>query len=271
MADRILYIFCEGETELAILKGFLQPYWSVRFTQCEVIRYDGAGDLKNRFSQDAQQELRDDSTCSVLCLLDLYEEPFGVYRRGQMAHEDGFVQVRNQLLGQIKPDYHPRFGAFPVVMELETWLLADPHIQEKYLERPYPAPEAVEHPAEEIRKCRPSYKKLIDGKRLFGQASAKRVYEDNCPHFKMMIDWLITEPAPVRSPQNEAQKQRWEAWEHERQRLQDNLEQAYLAIDKALGANLPDEELDALETRLKVAEETLDAHLRLKPQDYAGE
>ncbi len=267
MPDRMLWILCEGATELAVLKTFLQPYWSVRFAQCEVIRFDGAGDLKNRFKQDAEQPLSDDPACAVLCLLDLHEEPFGVYRRGQMTHAEGFSELQKQLRGRISPEFHPRFGAFPIVMELETWLLADPQIQEQVLKRVYHCPEDIEHPAEEFGR---TYKKLIDGKRLFGQASAKRVYEDNCPYFKMMIDWLITEPAIVQSPQKQAEKRQQGAWDRERERLQAIVDQTNLEIDKALGDNLPGSELDALEARSRAAEEALNAHLRLNPQHYAG-
>ena len=131
MPGGTLYIFCEGHTEEAVLKNFLRPYWSKRFLDCEVIRYDGAGDLKVNFAADATRELRTEPDAAVLCLVDLYEEPFGVYDKKRMSIEKGFDTVRRQLQGRIDPELWPRFGAFPVVMEPETWLLADEQIQRK--------------------------------------------------------------------------------------------------------------------------------------------
>lgn len=209
MPDKLLYIFCEGHTEEAVLKHFLRDYWSQRFVDCEVIRYDGAGDLKVNFAVDATREFKGEPEASVLCLVDLYEEPFGVYDKSNMSREEGFDAVRKQLTGQIKPEYHHRFGAFPVVMELETWLLADPQIQ-SHINTLYPAPETIEHPAQELKNWKSNYNKRIHGKDLFNRVNARRVYEDNCPHFKLLIDWIITEPEKP-DPQVLKSLHQWEA------------------------------------------------------------
>ena len=52
-----LYIFCEGETEEEVLKQFLNPYWRVRFSHCDVIRFQGAGDLKQQLASEAHHKI----------------------------------------------------------------------------------------------------------------------------------------------------------------------------------------------------------------------
>jgi hypothetical protein len=179
-----LFIICEGDTEQRILKAFLRPYWSRRFQECHVIKGDGSGDVKNKLATNVEIALRGEPENAVLCLIDLYGEPFGVYKRG-MSHEEGFRKVKERLEALVAPQFRTRFGAFPVVMEVETWLLVD-------LE--YPNPEEIEHPAQELKQRKPNYNKGIDGSRLFAQTIAQRIYNDNCPHFNRMIDWLVAEP-----------------------------------------------------------------------------
>ena len=120
-----LLILCEGETERRVIKAFLKPYWEQRFDSAEVIAYEGNGDLKRHFAKDTQDQLASDPGSSVLCLVDLYEEPFKVYALSKMSVEQGFQAVQSYMYGAVDHRFHPRFGAFPVVMEIETWLLAD--------------------------------------------------------------------------------------------------------------------------------------------------
>jgi hypothetical protein len=228
MPGKMLYIFCEGHTEESILRNFFYPYWSIRFSHCEIIRYSGAGDLKVRFAADAEQELRTNSEASVLCLLDLYEEPFGVYDKARMTKEEGFEKVKRQLEVRIRSEFHHRFGAFPVVMEVETWLLADPNIQAEIGET-YSAPEQIAHPTQHLREWRSNYKKRIDGKNLFQKVSVKRVYEDNCPHFRLIVDWLSNEPERPISPLSLSQQ----AWQVRLNQLLSQQEEVLLKIREA--------------------------------------
>ncbi|MDX1992416.1 MAG: DUF4276 family protein [bacterium] len=179
-----LFIICEGHTEANTLKAFLRPYWSKRFDDCQILRRDGNQDVITKLREDVEIALNGYPENAVLCLIDLYEEPFGVYKR-EMTREEGFRKVKERLEALVAPQFHTRFGAFPVVMEVETWLLVD---------LDYSSPEEVERPAKELKKLKPNYNKGIDGSRLFRSASAQRVYDDNCPHFKLMIDWLVAEP-----------------------------------------------------------------------------
>jgi hypothetical protein len=227
--SKVLYIFCEGHTEKAVLGRFLHHYWSFRFSACEVRRYDGNGDLRTKFALEAIMELKAEPNSSVLCLVDLYEEPFEVYDKNRMTHEEGFEAVRNQLLGQIDIKYHDRFGAFPVVMELETWILADPQFQSR-IGNNYLTPESIEHPAQELERWKSNYNKKIDGVDLFNRASAKRVYADNCPHFKLMIEWLIAEP---KAPDPEV-LEKLNSWQEHQNLLMDKIGEALQKSEQAL-------------------------------------
>jgi len=190
----VLYILCEGHSEESVLPTFLQPYWSVRFSQCEVVRrYDGNGDLKQNFREDSHLYLLENDVF-ILCLLDLYEAPKEWYDRNKHDRETAFQLIQRRLYDQINPTYHSRFGGFAVVMELETWLLADPKLQQEVFHREYPHPETIQHPAAELEKVYAGYRKGLDAPKLFGKASAKRVHDDNCPHFRKLVEWLITDP-----------------------------------------------------------------------------
>src|SRR5579859_4117866 len=120
-----LLILCEGDLEQGILKQFLKPYWEQRFDTVEVINYRGNGGLKSNFALDTERQLKQEPESSVLCLVDLHEEPFNLYNRGKMSPEVGFQTIQEFMRTHIEIQFHHRFGAFPIVMEIETWLLAD--------------------------------------------------------------------------------------------------------------------------------------------------
>lgn len=200
----ILYIFCEGHTEESVLRSALHSYWSIRFNDCDVIRFSGAGDLKARFSNEAMNIFYTEPNASILCLVDLYQEPFGVYDQSKMSVNEGFNKLKAKMYNSIDPRFHYRFGAFPVVMEIETWILADYQIQKK-LGKYYQYPETIDHPSMELKKWRVNYNKKVDGLTLFREISLKRVYEDSCPHFVLLIDWITNEPE---KPLSEHSKQR---------------------------------------------------------------
>lgn len=186
-----LYIFCEGYTEATILCPFLKPYWEQRFSECEVARrYDGKDDLAKNVRKDAHEYLSDPDVF-ILCVVDLYEAPFRLYDPNKHSYEVGFRIIQKALYDRIDPLYHARFGAFPIVMELETWLLADKRLQQELFKHDYSYPETIPHPATALGKVYSNYRKGLNAKSLFEKASAKRVYEDTCPHFQKLIDWLI--------------------------------------------------------------------------------
>jgi hypothetical protein len=113
--------------------------------------------------------------------------------------------LRTRLYARLGHKESDVLGIFPVVIEPETWLLADPTIQNQYLKKKYTHPEHFPEPAEIIAKGIPGYRKGESAKRFFDQASAEDVYNDNCPHFVYLIDWLkrgisgVATVSPVRT------------------------------------------------------------------------
>jgi hypothetical protein len=241
---RRLVIFVEGDLERAVLKPFLDPYTQARFGQVDIIRGSGNGYFRGNFVEDVRLELTEADTY-VVCLIDLYEEPFGVFDPSRDTVEAGFEAVRRAIEAQVVG--HPnlwRFAAFPVVREPEAWLFACRAVMNKLQSQPHPAPETIPHPAGDIKRLYSGYVgKLSTGRFLFGLAHAREVYEDNCPHFRLLIDWITN---PPQSPAQTREREAAQAWIARRDALDKEwqaLEQAAYAVgldDEALLAQADD-------------------------------
>lgn len=248
-----LIVFCEGDTEYYTLKDFLSPYWTKRFKSCKPINMGGNAKLKNRFLQDAKDFLEDPNNY-VLCLVDLFEEPFQLSKT-PVTHAENYELIRKFMYFGIPETQRERFGGFPVMMELETWLLADSDVM-AYIGKKCPiAPENIEHPAEFLKGAwqtdpTRSWTKGDTVLKLYRRASAERVYQDNCPHFNQIADWITGKitSAPLQPPSvHETQNREFQALEQtieEKRKLRDQ------ADDKALTSGLLEdlrrsEQLDA--------------------------
>lgn len=200
-----LVILCEGETEEAVLEDFLNPFCQ-QFDGVQIINTRGAGRLKAEFKHLAERELQTNDETVVVCLIDLYQAPFSYPRaitESATPHEAQFGYIKQYMEERIAPAYRQRFFAFPVVMEIETWLLADDEGLNDYFKpqksqriSSYPTPESISHPARELeliwkRHKKPDFSKTRHGTRLFKLVNAERVYEDNCPHFEIFINQLL--------------------------------------------------------------------------------
>lgn len=200
-----LVILCEGTTEKLVLKEFLQPY-TKDFRRVDVYTPGGNAKLVSEFKKLAETELEDDAQAIVFCFIDLLEAPFTFPKRLDEAinpYLARYVYVQRYMREQIRPDLRERCYVFPIVMEIETWLLADGGALNDYLRppraqriSPYSNPENTIHPTEElkalIKRFRDEdYIKTLHGKRLFKRAKARNVYEDNCPHFEVIINQLL--------------------------------------------------------------------------------
>lgn len=204
-----LLVIFEGDLEAAILIPFLAPYIRPRFGE-RIIQHNTQSNqtLRKDFKRLSEEHLRADRDNHVLCLVDMLNEPFGVADHAKSVAEN-FRAVQSAMRNSLAPELQHRFGAFPVVMEPETWLLADPKVMEKIDPSlpPVTEPEAVTHPANRLKELwnerhRGGFKKLQTGMILFRVASAQRIYDDNCPHFKELIDWL--QNPPTTAPPSEA-------------------------------------------------------------------
>ncbi|MDZ4764507.1 MAG: DUF4276 family protein [Chloroflexota bacterium] len=243
-----LVIMCEGHLEKSVLKTFLNHYWKQRFDTVEVNRYNGAGDLYVRYHGDARLDLQERDT-SVLCLLDLDQEPSKRYRH--LPAEQGFVALKTHMEAPLITQYPTRFAVFPVVWEIETWILADEKVmRDKIRREPLSLPEQTINPKAFLQQYyRSNYKEAIDGVMLFQSMSAKRVYDDHCPYFRSLIEWLITEPP---TPPDDV-KQRVD----EKQRLCDKLQISIHELDKQLDQAMQEslwDKADRIEAELKKKE-----------------
>jgi hypothetical protein len=206
-----LLVIFEGDTENAVLLNFLRPYIPEPYRR-SVIPFNMKGNttLKRDYAKASHDHLRAAKSNIVLCLVDLFEQPFKVNVSPDNLEEHVHA-VQQVMRASIDANLWPRFGAFPVVHELETWLLADIHVLKQIdsTSEPITSPEQIKHPASyltqlwEAKHGNNTYSKVNTGIHLFGIANAKRVYEDNCPHFNLMIDWLEQHPLAEINPKDE--------------------------------------------------------------------
>lgn len=208
MAEKTLYIFVEGETEKAVVKDFLKPFWQKRFTKCQIWQYKGSGELKDKYIRDCEKLV--EKGYAVLILLDAKNDPFDIWKYQTQDPTEAFNLLRNRLRDRISfLVSEEELGIFPVVIEIETWLLADLAARNPNMKSKYPTPETVKNP-EEILKDTEDYTKGERAKSFFKVADAQRVYQDNCPHFVLLADWLAGEPTsekPFEPTQQDVERQ----------------------------------------------------------------
>lgn len=207
-SEKKLIIIGEGKTEYKVLKPFLAPYCT-NFAKIEMLgRPDeprGSGRILTNISDIVKLALLDESAV-VFCLIDLHNAPFEYPK--SVWHDPDTIQsrfdyIQNYFYIRIDKTLHDRFFPWVVVYEIETWLLADIEALRSYFGtkqiQPYPTPESIENPTDEIHKLMERYRdkgykknKAEYAKSLFDKASAERVYDDNCPYFVGLIDALQT-------------------------------------------------------------------------------
>jgi len=200
-----LVILCEGFTEKKILKEFLRPYCP-SFEHIEIVMPSGVGGaarLKQEFKELAETALETDTEAIVFCLIDLLQAPFSFPKHIEDdvdPYQARYVYIQHYMQAQIKETLRQRFHAFPVFMELETWLLADVQALNHFFRTnsltSWSSPENVLRPADELktlmrRHGKGEYEKVLHGAQLFKLTNAKSVYDDNCPHFVELINNLL--------------------------------------------------------------------------------
>jgi Domain of unknown function (DUF4276) len=200
-----LVILCEGFTEKKILKEFLRPYCP-SFEHIEIVTPSGVGGaarLKQEFKKLAETALETDTESIVFCLIDLLQAPFSFPKHIEDdvdPYQARYVYIQHYMQTQIKETLRQRFYAFPVFMELETWLLADVQALKRFFRTnsltAWVSPESVLKPAYELKILMrmyraEEYEKVRQGAQLFKSTDAKIVYDDNCPHFVELINKLL--------------------------------------------------------------------------------
>lgn len=264
---RLVFIV-EGETEQNILKEFFAPYIA-GFSKVETINARGVGKLKQEFKTIAELELLNQDTV-VFCLFDLYEAPFKLPHYISSNADPNlaiYKYIQKYMKDQISEEFRERFFSFPVMQEVETWLLADFVALQAYFGKsikPYPSPESIVHPANEIKqmlwkfKKQDNYSKALEGKRLFSLASAERVYNDSCPHFEEIINQLLIlqgkTPPKLAPPKIHIDLSIYE----ELARLQYEIDAIWAEIDNNFHT-MSNEQIAAYEQQIKTLEQELEA------------
>lgn len=207
-----LVIFCEGDTEATVLKkgfGFLDEYVQ-RFSTVIIRNYRGSGNFKTSFVVDAKEELQNSPETFVFGLIDLLNSPINKFPPRVENAADPYKAeaafIKKYFEDQLDDESRTRCFVFPVVMEIETWLLADEEAMGILAESPHPVPEEVREPVQYMKslwkKVRDSgYVKPNSSVELFKRAKATRIYADNCPHFNAIIDKLRELQGEATEPQ----------------------------------------------------------------------
>jgi hypothetical protein len=252
MPSLTLNILVEGDTEAEIARGFLEHYWEHRFTKCQVFNSRGSGNLKAHYVRDTKKLLSTPDQ-AVLVLIDIKNDPFGVQSNSADAAE-AYRVLRAILYGKLGMQESDLVGIFPIVVEPETWLIADPNIQKTYLHKIYDHPETEVDPTAIIKRDIPGYRKGRGATKIFAKASAKDVYDDNCPHFKYLVDWIRGEkPTPDNSytSKNDPQKaQEMNDLEKQFSDLTEKIE-AHLRNGKNTAAGLLKTDLNYIEKQMR--------------------
>lgn len=196
-------IFVEGHTEDKALPKFLKKWLDPRLTQpvgIKTVRFEGWPELLKDAPLKAKMHLNGpdkDEIIAVISILDLYGPT--IYPQNNTSSEDRYLWAKNhieELVGQ------PKFFQFFAVHEVEAWLLSEPNIFPLEVKKAFPnkieKPETVnfdEPPAKLLDRLyysqmRRSYKKVVNGKELFGKLDPDTAYQ-KCPKLKGLLDKML--------------------------------------------------------------------------------
>ena len=196
-------LFVEGHTEDKALPAFLKRWLDPKLGQpvgIRTVRFDGWAALLKDAPLKANMHLNGpakDDIIAVISLLDLYGPTF--YPSNLIASDARYAWATAYIEGLVK---HPRFFQFFAVHEVEAWLLSEPRIFPAEVKKSFPSkvdhPEAVnfdEPPAKLLERLysantKRSYKKLVNGKELFGRLDPEVAYRQ-CLKLKEMLDKML--------------------------------------------------------------------------------
>jgi hypothetical protein len=250
-------ILCEGHTEQKVLREFLAPYCTN--LQVSVQHTGGNAKLKADYKDFAERLLKQDTSGYVICLIDVYQAPF-LYPKSLATSEDAvhaqYVYIKELMESSIDEKVRNRFFAFPVVMELETWILADSVGLGRHLVTSiaaYASPENIVHPVDKLKDLyrqhlRKDYtKNVIEIQRLFKSLSSERVYQDNCPHFEELINqlYVLQNLTPPKSKLPTVSVNA--SLKSELEQVHEEQNEIWRIIEEAKGDWLPEEEKRLLE------------------------
>jgi hypothetical protein len=193
-----LVIVCEDSSIEAALRSFFEPIWQVsRQIVVETTKGNG-GFLKAMRAQAKRYQA--EPQAFVLGLIDVRQAEGVIQFPAKITESSNPTKAKYEHMLAHYESHLPyeRCRVLPVVMELETWFIADHEGLNAYFGRPIAgpitAPEAKEQPTEIIKgyfsKQRKSYLKGVHSAAILKKISAQRVYDDHCPHFRPIVDQL---------------------------------------------------------------------------------
>jgi Domain of unknown function (DUF4276) len=198
-------LFVEGHTERSSVPAFLKRWLDAQLNQpvgIHPVLFEGWPELWRDTPNKARMYLfdprRKDDIVGVVALLDLYGPTF--YPPEKTTVSERYDWAKRELEAKVG---HSKFRLFFAVHETEAWLLSNRDIFPSEVKRALPArisaPESVnfdEPPAKLLERLYRSkrnrnYKKVTDGKELFGKLDPSFAYA-KCRYLKDLLDEMLT-------------------------------------------------------------------------------
>lgn len=211
---RHLHIHCEGQTEEAIARDVIEPYFSaldvrVSWSIFTTKRPAGGPAFKGgisgwpRLERELRLLLQDSSTTVLTTMFDYYAFPPGAPGMADRPRGSPYDRVRHVESALAKAIGDKRFLPNLVLHEIEAWVLADCGRLGKLMGDDRPAvelertvqlesgPELVDDgvdtaPSKRIMNAYPRYTKTFHGPLVIADAGLDSI-RSSCPH---MNDWL---------------------------------------------------------------------------------
>lgn len=195
--------FIEGYTEDKALPQFLKKWLDLRLPNpvgIRTVRFEGWPQLVKDAPLKAKMHLNGpakDQIIAVISLLDLYGPTF--YPNNLTDSKERYIWAKEYIEKKVN---QPNFFQFFAVHEVEAWLLSQPTIFPYDVKKSFPSktqqPETVnfnEPPAKLLKRLYPlhinrSYKKVVNGKELFGKLDPDIAY-NKCPSLKELLDKML--------------------------------------------------------------------------------
>lgn len=196
-------LFVEGHTENIALPQFLKKWLDPQLSNpvgIKTVRFEGWQELVKDAPRRASMHLggRDnDEIIAVISLLDLYGPIF--YPSHVKESEARYDWAKKEIEARVNQS---KFFQFFAVHEVEAWLLSDPTIfpvdVRKALPQKIDHPETVnfdEPPAKLLDRLyrmnvKRSYKKVVNGKELFGKLDPSIAY-NKCPRLQQLLNKML--------------------------------------------------------------------------------
>lgn len=196
-------LFVEGHTENKALPQFLKKWLDPKLPNpvgIKTVRFEGWAELVKDAPLKAKMYLGGpdkNEIIAIISLLDLYGPTF--YPIHLNERKERYDWAKKDIEGKVN---QLKFFQFFAVHEVEAWLLSEPNIFPVDVKRALPRkisdPETVnfnEPPAKLLAKLYPlyvgrSYKKVVNGKELFGKLNPSIAY-NKCNSLKVLLDKML--------------------------------------------------------------------------------